>query len=64
MKKMVNGEVVDMSPDEITRREAEDAAFADLQANPPPPVKTVEQEIVELKQRLVAVESKTAEAPK
>jgi hypothetical protein len=64
MKKMVNGEVVDMSPDEITRREAEDAAFADRQANPPPPVKTVEQEIVELKQRLVAVESKTAEAPK
>jgi hypothetical protein len=64
MKKMVNGEMVDMSQDEITRREAEDAAFADRQANPPPPVKTVEEEIVELKQRLVAVESKTAEAPK
>ena len=47
MLKMVNGVVVDMTPDEIARRQAEDAAFEVEKANPKPPSKSEFEVLVE-----------------
>src|SRR5688500_13168786 len=48
MKKMIDGQVVDMSAEEIARRQAEDAAFKAAEDNPPPPPRDPPAEIDEL----------------
>lgn len=58
MKKMVNGEIVDMTPAEIAQRQVEEAAFEALRivkANAPPP-RDLQAELDALKARLDAVE--------
>jgi septal ring factor EnvC (AmiA/AmiB activator) len=56
MKKMVDGKVVDMTAEEIAKRETENAAFEAELANPSPRLKTEREEIEDLRARLTALE--------
>ena len=56
MKKLVNGQIVDMSADEIARRQAEDAAYKAAEDNPPLPPRDPLAELDELKTRIEALE--------
>ena len=58
MKKMVNGETVDCSAEEVAAFKAREAAFLAEKANPKPVPKTDSEEIADLKKRLAALEAK------
>ena len=60
MQKLVDGKVVDLAPEELARREAEEAAFSEALKNPLPPPKSEREEIEELKARIATLEAKTA----
>ncbi len=51
MKKLVNGQLVDMSPEEIAARQKEEAEFS----KPRQPHKTIEQRIVDLEAAVEAL---------
>ena len=60
MKKMVDDKIVDMTPTEIARRQAEDDAFVQRQAaeRDAPPPRDALAEIDALKARIAALETR------